>query len=104
MSSIRLERLSFAHSGSVPVLSDVSVHLSARFTGLVGENGAGKTTLLRLVAGDLAPTSGRVRLEPAGTRVVLCPQRVDGDLAPDVAALASRDDGESRSVRGIRHL
>ena len=38
--------------------------------GVVGPNGAGKTTLLRLVAGDLAVTSGEVLVGPhrAGTR------------------------------------
>jgi ATPase subunit of ABC transporter with duplicated ATPase domains len=56
------------------------------------------------VAGSLAPTSGRVRVDPAGARVVLCPQRVDGDPAPDVAALAARDDGDARALRGILHL
>ncbi|MBK7423354.1 MAG: ATP-binding cassette domain-containing protein [Propionivibrio sp.] len=30
--------------------------------GLIGPNGAGKTTLLRLILGELAPDSGRVRL------------------------------------------
>jgi ATP-binding cassette subfamily F protein uup len=30
--------------------------------GVIGANGAGKTTLLRLMTGDLAPDSGRVRL------------------------------------------
>jgi ATPase subunit of ABC transporter with duplicated ATPase domains len=30
-------------------------------TGLVGANGSGKSTLLRLIAGELAPTSGRIR-------------------------------------------
>lgn len=33
-------------------------------TGLVGKNGAGKSTLLRLIAGELAPTSGHI--ETAG--------------------------------------
>ncbi len=36
--------------------------------GLLGPNGAGKTTLLRLMLGDLAPDSGRVRL---GTKLAI---------------------------------
>ena len=48
--------------GSV-VLDRVSGSFSGRRTGLVGANGAGKSTLLRLVAGELAPTSGLVTVE-----------------------------------------
>ena len=36
--------------------------------GLIGPNGAGKTTLIRLMLGELAPDSGRVR---AGTRLAI---------------------------------
>lgn len=31
--------------------------------GLVGDNGAGKSTLLRLIAGDIAPTAGRIETD-----------------------------------------
>jgi len=41
-------------------LDDVSGAIGAGRTGLVGANGAGKSTLLRVIAGELAPTSGAV--------------------------------------------
>jgi len=47
--------------------------------GLVGRNGAGKTTLLRLIAGELEPDGGEVRLS-AGLRL--------GMLAQEVPALS----------------
>lgn len=63
------EALGFSYPGR-PVLSGVDLTVSAgQRIGVVGENGAGKTTLLRLLAGELAPTTGTVR-RVGGVRVV----------------------------------
>jgi branched-chain amino acid transport system ATP-binding protein len=49
--------------GSLHVLADVSFEVEAgeRF-GIIGPNGAGKSTLFNLIAGELAPSAGKVRL------------------------------------------
>ncbi len=48
--------------GSRPVLRDVTWRLGpGDRVALVGVNGSGKTTLLRVLAGDLAPSSGEVQ-------------------------------------------
>lgn len=47
-----------------PAVEDVSAQIQTGLvTGLVGPDGAGKTTLIRLMAGLLAPTSGRLRID-----------------------------------------
>jgi len=97
--SIRLDRVTFAHHDAFPVLDAVSAVFPDGWTGLVGENGAGKSTLLRLLAGELRPQEGRVRLEPEGTEVVLCAQDVDSP-GDDVRSLAARDDGAACRLRG----
>ncbi|MGN8025046.1 ABC-F family ATP-binding cassette domain-containing protein [Microbacterium sp. 22242] len=57
--------VTFPASGSTPereVLRDVEWRVApGERTGILGVNGAGKSTLLSLVAGTLAPTSGRVK-------------------------------------------
>lgn len=60
ISAIVLDHVSFSWPDGSPALADVSGAFSAARTGLVGANGAGKSTLLRLIAGDLAPTSGHI--------------------------------------------
>jgi ATPase subunit of ABC transporter with duplicated ATPase domains len=56
--------------GSRPVLDRVDLVIRGRDRiAVTGDNGAGKTTLLRLVAGELAPTSGRA--EPAEAAGIL---------------------------------
>ena len=68
-----LEHAGYAVGGK-PVLSGVSAHLTEARIGIVGRNGSGKTTLLRLIAGLIAPTAGRVRvdgIDPAGDRTAV---------------------------------
>lgn len=50
--------------GDVRALDDVSLAMRrGEVLGLLGHNGAGKTTAVRLVAGLLAPNTGRVRVD-----------------------------------------
>ncbi len=97
MPHVDLDGLTFAYD-EAPILRGARLRLDAGWTGVVGENGAGKTTLLRLVAGELAPAAGRVRVEPPAARIVLCPQEVAARGAA-VDALAARDDGEAHRLR-----
>jgi biotin transport system ATP-binding protein len=57
-----LDGAGFGVQGKV-LLSGLSVHLTEPRIGIVGRNGSGKTTLLRLMAGLVAPTAGRVRVD-----------------------------------------
>jgi len=69
--SYQSRRQSFDH-GSHHVLERVSLDIHEGETlGIIGRNGVGKTTMLRLMAGILAPTSGRVRQHPGKTSALL---------------------------------
>jgi signal transduction histidine kinase/ABC-type multidrug transport system ATPase subunit len=50
--------------GPLTALDGVDLDVRAgEVVALAGENGAGKTTLVRCIAGDIAPTSGAIRLD-----------------------------------------
>jgi ATPase subunit of ABC transporter with duplicated ATPase domains len=95
--------LCFTFCDAVPLLEDVSFVLDAGFTGLVGPNGAGKTTLLRLIAGDLTPTAGSLRIEPQGARLLLCEQEV-GAPTPEMERFVLAETRLARRLRGLLRL
>lgn len=67
MSGLLIENLSMRfdlpNGGHVQALKDVSLNLAeGELMSVLGPSGCGKTTLLNIVAGFLAPTDGRIRL------------------------------------------
>jgi biotin transport system ATP-binding protein len=71
VSGIALHQISLQR-GSANVFTDLSLALTERRIGLIGDNGAGKSSLFRLICGLDAPHAGHVRLpQPTqGERVV----------------------------------
>ena len=90
--SVLCSDLSFEWPDGAPVLDGFHLAVGPGRTGLIGLNGAGKSTLLRLIAGELTPTSGTVRV---GGELGYLPQgltleqdeRVDEAWADALAAL-----------------
>ncbi|MFD7401540.1 ABC-F family ATP-binding cassette domain-containing protein [Streptomyces sp. NPDC059866] len=60
--SLTCTSLSFAWPDGTPVFEGLDVSFGPGRTGLVGVNGSGKSTLLKLIAGELAPVDGAVRV------------------------------------------
>jgi len=87
--------VSFASSGGRPVLRDIEWRIApGERTGIVGANGAGKSTLLGLIAGTIAPDTGRVKRGKT-VRLAVLDQRGD-----ELAALA--DDRIADVLGGLR--
>jgi ATPase subunit of ABC transporter with duplicated ATPase domains len=82
--SITCTSLAFAWPDGTPVFEDLDVAFGPGRTGLVGVNGSGKSTLLKLIAGELTPADGTVRV--AG-EIGYLPQNVtlDTELRVDEA-------------------
>ncbi|MEU2586000.1 ABC-F family ATP-binding cassette domain-containing protein [Streptomyces avermitilis] len=76
--SITCTSLSFAWPDGTVVFDDLQAGFGPGRTGLVGVNGSGKSTLLKLIAGQLSPADGTVRV--AG-EVGYLPQNVALDTA-----------------------
>lgn len=95
--SIVLSNLSLAFDDGAPVLDNITCTIPTGRTGVVGSNGAGKTTLLRLIAGELAPTSGSI-LVPGSVATV--PQNLLPQPHATVAEILGID-GVCRAIAAI---
>ena len=104
-----VEDLSFSFSEDGPKLIDglsFAVGKKDRIA-VIGKNGKGKTTLLNLLAREMSPTSGEVRLHP-NTKIAYFGQTNINRLRPEKTALQEIMDahpdcgqGESRAICGL---
>jgi ATPase subunit of ABC transporter with duplicated ATPase domains len=104
--AIVVEDLQFAWPDGEVVFEGLSFAVGPGRTGLIGANGSGKSTLLRLLAGELAPAGGSVRV--AGSLGYL-PQDLTLDaglpvdevlgIAPARRALQAIEGGEATADR-----
>jgi len=96
-SDVRFVDVSFRYESMTrPLFTDLNLHLSTGWTGVVGPNGAGKTTLLALAVGMLRPDRGTVVVPE---RALYCPQRTD-EPPPRFGEFMTADDGEALAARG----
>ena len=89
--AIVCSELSFAWPDGDRVLSGLDVAFGACRTGLIGANGSGKSTLLRLIAGELRPTAGAVRVAgPVGYLAQTVALHADRTVADLLGVAAQR--------------
>ena len=79
--ALHLDAVSIRFGGVIAV-DHVTCSISAgEFVGLIGPNGAGKTTLIRIIAGVLAPDSGRILVSGVDVTDLPTAKRVRNGLA-----------------------
>ncbi|MEW6218877.1 MAG: ATP-binding cassette domain-containing protein [Thermodesulfobacteriota bacterium] len=96
-----LEDVSFSY-GDRPVIAHLTTTvLRGDRIGIIGPNGAGKTTLLRLLLGELAPTSGHLRLGTNLEPLFFDQERAQLDDEASVIANLT-EGGDSVEISGVR--
>ena len=93
MPLIALNQVHYAVGGP-PLLDDaqLAIEPSERIA-LIGRNGAGKSTLLRLLAGEIQPDDGQIRVQ-AGVRIARLEQEVPSEASGSVFDVVAQGLGE----------
>ena len=102
MSLLQLQRVDYGVGG--PLLLehvDLSIEAGERVC-IVGRNGAGKSTLMRLIAGELKPDDGEVRLQ-SGVVVARMAQEVPDDAQGSVFEVVAQGLGELGALLARYH-
>ncbi len=76
---IEIRRLTKRYADGTTAVSNLSLTLGKKITGILGRNGAGKTTTLRILSTQMMPTSGTVRIN--GLDLVKDVDRIRGIIA-----------------------
>ena len=95
--SIVFQNLSFAYdTATQPLFTNLSLHLTQGWTGIVGANGVGKSTILKLATRELKPLTGHVIIPEFA---IYCPQRTD-KVPDNLHALVQAMDGDAFEIKG----
>jgi len=95
MSLLSLRNIHFTYSGP-PLLNGITVEVQrGERIGLLGRNGAGKSTLMRIIADEVEPDDGEVRLDD-GVRMARLVQEVPGGTRGSVSEIVRQGVDPSR--------
>src|SRR6478752_1489039 len=102
MPLVSLDHISLAF-GHLPLLDEVSLQIEPRErVCVIGRNGTGKSTLLRILAGDQAPDSGSLWLQP-GLRRARLEQDVPLSSGQSVFEVVAEGLGEIKALVAAYH-